>query len=309
MKKHINTHISHILLDIKSLENNEYHTLSTGYPSIDEITEGIKTQMSYLITNDDYSISSELIYNLALNIASDKNVVLFIDLFESNRNTAIKFKTIATQKEITEESLSKLPIFIENDMLNFEVIVERIMNFVRFTHIKVIMISSIEQLLSNSEIESFEYQRRILSRLISLAKEFNIALIMGHGKETNNNSYSYLINNTNWILKLDKSNNRNQYNISYINERESIAESTSLNYEYSKYTFTEINIIDNKRIINKENSNIPQLSSIFTPIESINSTIRKTNTQGELCPVCGSTLIFTEGCKKCVNCEYSACGT
>jgi ribonucleoside-diphosphate reductase alpha chain len=26
------------------------------------------------------------------------------------------------------------------------------------------------------------------------------------------------------------------------------------------------------------------------------------------CPECGSTIIFTDGCKKCSNCDYSACG-
>jgi len=307
MKNHINSHISHIILDIENSENTESHILSTGYTSVDEITGGIQAQKSYLITNDNYSISSEFIHNLALNIASDKNVVLFIDLFEPNRNTAIKFKAIATQKGIDEVDISKLPIFIENNIPSFEIIIERIMNFVRFTHIKALMISSIDQLMSSYEIESYEIQHRTLSRLISLAKDFNIALIMGHSEETNSNSY--LLNNTNWILKLNKSNNTNQYSITYINEREPIAESTSLNYEYSKYTFTEASITDNIPLINKEKINSQQHNSIFIPVENINTTIQKTNIKGELCPVCSSTLIFTEGCKKCVSCEYSACGT
>jgi len=309
MKEHINSHISNILIDAETSENKEYYTLSTGYSSIDEITQGIQTQKTYLITNEDDSISSEFVHNLALNIALDKHVVLFIDLFECDKNTAKKFKTIAKKKGIGEEELKTLPIFIENEIPNIEVVVERIMNFARFTHVKVLIISSIEQIMSSYQIEPYENKRRIMAKLISLAKEFNIALVIGHGKKTYYNTYSYLRNNADWTFEINKRNYNSQYDISYVNDREFVEETSYLTYIHSKYTFLDQEISNNKPLFEKKERQLPHINSILVPIESLNAPIGETNAEGELCPVCSSPLIFTEGCKKCVSCEYSACGT
>ena len=46
----------------------------------------------------------------------------------------------------------------------------------------------------------------------------------------------------------------------------------------------------------------PDSTVVVTPVET-------TEVKGEPCPKCGApALIFTDGCKKCLSCSYSACG-
>ncbi len=310
MRKHIKTHISQIFNEMDESIEEESYSLSSGYNSIDEITQGIQTKKSYFISNDDYNISSEFIHNLAINIATDKNVVLFINLFECATITAKRFKVIAKSKGINMEALNKLPLFIENEIPNFEVIIERVMNFVRFTHVKVLMISSIEQIMSGYDIKDYEYKKRGIGKLLSIAKEFNIAIIIGHGVSQYNSCYSYLVNNADWALKLNKAKSYTYY-ISYRHEREPLDQKTWLNYDFPTYDFTDSTETSHHAI--EENHEVkpktqPKPSKVIPTTELIRA-YKPIDSEGELCPVCSSKLIFTEGCKKCINCEYSACGT
>jgi ribonucleoside-diphosphate reductase alpha chain len=58
--------------------------------------------------------------------------------------------------------------------------------------------------------------------------------------------------------------------------------------------------------LNKTKGPMQSFSKILA--RAIKKYIQDGKTSGEKCPDCESSLIYTEGCKKCANCSYSVCG-
>ena len=308
MTKHINSHISQVAKTFAYSNDEESHTMLTGYPSVDSVIGGIQTRKTYLVLDEDDSVSSDFIYNLILNFASNKNVVLFIHLFYPAEDSVEKLSVIAKQNGISKEKLSKLPIFIENEIPGIDYLLERIMNYARFTHIKILIIKSLEDIFRIYEIESVLQKRDYYLKLNSLASEYNIALIIGHVDKEQYNLHASMSIYVDWIIKLQSIEDKKVYEISYTKKSRNLDTKTKLEYNQSKYTFIELNSKNQKSLFKNYQETIKKNSPIKIPFATINSNQQQTNSQGELCPVCGNKLIFTEGCKKCVNCEYSACG-
>ena len=308
MTKHINSHISQVANNFTYANDEESHTMLTGYPSVDRVIGGIQTRKTYVVQDEDTSVSSDFIYNLLINFASNKNVVLFIHLFYPEEESIKKLSVIAKQNGISKEQLNNLPIFIENEIPGIDYLLERIMNYARFTHIRALIINSLEDIFRIYEIASVLDRRSYYLALKNLATEYNIALIIGHVDKKQYNLHAFASINVDWIMKLQSTKDQKTYEISYTKKSRKLDTKTKLEYNQSKNTFIELESKNQKALFNNSQEKTKKNSPIKIPFATLNSNQQQTNSQGALCPVCGNKLIFTEGCKKCINCEYSACG-